>query len=107
VKQGASVQNPFESVESAQQYIALLVEQVEEVEGALIEDMAQASPESRRAEALHLVKYKLSQLKMHLSASSRMLNDLRALRRLLLNERQSSRRSESSEGAQVPVSSMT
>ena len=98
------MQNPFESVESAQQYIALLVEQVEEVEGALLEDMAQASPESRRAEALHLVKYKLNQLKTHLTASRRILNDLRALRRLLLNERQSTRRSKSTEDVQVPVS---
>jgi hypothetical protein len=100
---GASVQNPFESVESAQQYIALLIEQVEEVEGGLIEDIAQASPESRRTEALHLVEYKLSQLKTHLSASSRMLNDLRALRRLLLNERQSVRRNESSKVVHVPA----
>jgi hypothetical protein len=92
MKQGA-IQNPFESVESAQQYIALLLQQVEEVEGALIEDMALASPESRRAEALHLVNYKLNQLKTHLTASGRTLNDLRALKRLLLGERESSKRS--------------
>jgi hypothetical protein len=39
-------------------------------------------------EALRLVAHKLNQLRQHLLASLRLLNDLRTLRRLLLNERQ-------------------
>jgi hypothetical protein len=81
------VQNPFESIESAQEYVALLIEQVGDVEASVLEDV-RATPESRRLEALQLVCYKLSQLKMHLTSSGRMLNDLRALRRLLLDERE-------------------
>ena len=81
------MQNPFESIESAQEYVALLIEQVGDVEASVLEDV-RATPESRRLEALQLVCYKLSQLKMHLTSSGRMLNDLRALRRLLLDERE-------------------
>jgi hypothetical protein len=65
------VQNPFESIESAQEYVALLIEQVGDVEASVLEDV-RATPESRRLEALQLVCYKLSQLKMHLTSSGRM-----------------------------------
>jgi hypothetical protein len=85
------VQNPFETIESAQQYVALLIEQMGEVEASVLEDTARADSEVRRVQALQLVSYKLSQLKMHLTASRRMLNDLRVLRRLLLDEREPSR----------------
>ena len=41
----------------------------------------------RRQEALRLVSYNLAKLSMHMTASRRILNDLRTLRRLLLGER--------------------
>ena len=80
--------NPFDSIESAQQYIGLLIEQVEHVEASVGDDMTAAEPESRRFEALRLVSYKLGQLRAHLTSSGRALNDLRVLRRLLFNERE-------------------
>jgi hypothetical protein len=38
-------------------------------------------------EALQVVQLKLDKLEQHLKASSRLLNDLRSLQRLLLDER--------------------
>jgi len=45
------------------------------------------SKDARRVEALRLVLYKLDKLEQHIKASRRLLNDLRMLRRLLLQER--------------------
>ena len=77
---------PFDSIESAHEYVSLLVTQVEVVEGDIADEIALAANESaaRRVDALRLVDYKVKQLRQHLIASSRILNDLRALRRLLL-----------------------
>ena len=44
----------------------------------------------RRNQALQLANYKLGQLSTHIAASRRILNDLRKLRRLLLEERKTS-----------------
>jgi hypothetical protein len=81
----------FDSIESAHEYVTLLSAQVEYVKATLSEDLASAAKQgvSRRLDALYLVDYKLNQLKEHLSAGGRILNDLRALRRLLLSERES------------------
>jgi len=80
---------PLESVEGAQEYLKLLhtavFEAGQEVEGDV---GAQAAVEpQRRLEALRLVLYKLEQLEKHVKTSHRILNDLRSLRRLLLQER--------------------
>jgi hypothetical protein len=81
--------NPFENIESAHLYIRLLRQQVEEVEASVAEDIALLSADgSRRLDALRLVKFKLGALTAQLGASSRTLNDLRALRRLLLGTRE-------------------
>ena len=89
--QAVVAETPFDSIESAHEYISLLVTQVERVRASLAEDVAAATEEKRgrRLDALRLVEYKLNQLKHHLSAGGRILNDLRALRRLLLGERRS------------------
>jgi hypothetical protein len=82
-------EKPFESIEGAQEYLKLLhaavLEARQEVEGDV---HAQATVEpQRRLEALRLVLYKLEQLEKHVKTSHRILNDLRTLRRLLLEER--------------------
>jgi hypothetical protein len=41
----------------------------------------------RRVQALRVVQYNLEKLQRYLSASGRTLNDLRSLRRLLLEEK--------------------
>jgi hypothetical protein len=80
---------PFESIEGAQEYLKLLhaavLEARQDVEGDV---RAQAVVEpQRQLEALRLVLYKLEQLEKHVKTSHRLLNDLRTLRRLLLEER--------------------
>jgi len=83
------VQTPFDSVENAQQYVRLLVEAIAEAKSEIEADLgAAASAKSeRRVQALQIVQFKLDKLEQHLKTSSRLLNDLRTLRRLLLDER--------------------
>ena len=81
--------SPFESIESAHAYERFLLEALNEARAHIREDLraAEAARLDRRIQALRLVDYKLTQLGEHVSASSRLLNDLRTLRRLLLSER--------------------
>jgi hypothetical protein len=81
---------PFDSIEGAQEYVTLLAEALEEAVCAIQHEKAVAAgtqSAERRLQALRLIDYKLNQLREHLSASRRILNDLRTLRRLLLGER--------------------
>jgi formiminotetrahydrofolate cyclodeaminase len=83
------LQTPFDSVENAHQYVRLLVEAITEAKSEIAADLgaaAQAKSE-RRVQALQIVQFKLDKLEQHLQSSSRLLNDLRTLRRLLLDER--------------------
>jgi hypothetical protein len=81
---------PFDSIESAHEYVTLLAGQVEEVTASLAEDIDSATRDgaARHLDALRLVDFKLRQLSDHLGRSRRILNDLRALRRLLLTDRE-------------------
>ena len=80
-------ETPFENIESAQEFMELLEEAVEEVRKDVESEVGRAQPE-RRLQALQLVSYNLAKLSVHVSTSRRILNDLRSLRRLLLQERQ-------------------
>lgn len=84
-----SLQTPFDSVENAHQYIRLLAETIAEGKGEIAADLEVAAREKleRRVQALQIVQFKLAKLEQHLQTSSRLLNDLRSLRRLLLEER--------------------
>ena len=80
---------PFDTIESARDYVDLLLEAIEETRrdvGAEIRLSTSAGGE-RRAQALQLVALNLNKLSSHVSKSRRVLNDLRTLRRLLLEER--------------------
>jgi len=80
---------PFDSVENAHQYVRLLAEAIAEAKSEIAVDLdtsAKTQPQ-RRVEALRLVQFKLDKLEQHLENSSRLLNDLRTLRRLLFEER--------------------
>lgn len=81
--------NPFDSIESAQEFVELLAEAIEEARQEVETDITQAgtASEDRRKQALQLVSYNLSRLSAHIATSRRILNDLRTLRRLLLQER--------------------
>jgi hypothetical protein len=84
-------ETPFDSIEGALEYVSLLVETVEESQADITSELADAKGDgargARRADALQIVAYKLERLASHARASRRLLNDLRTLRRLLLDER--------------------
>jgi hypothetical protein len=82
-------ETPFDSIESSHQYVSLLAEAIREAIAEVDEDIALAGDDgaSRRKEALQLVRFNLSKLSGHMTSGSRVLNDLRTLRRLLLDER--------------------
>jgi hypothetical protein len=79
----------FGTIEGAAEYLGLLLESVNEAREDLEAEtaLASAAGAERRQQAIQLASYKLSQLKMHLSTSRRLLNDLRTIRRLLFAER--------------------
>ena len=82
--------SPFSSIEDAYEYLGLLGEVVSENREAIREEIVEATLEgsTRRVDALKLVGYKLERLGGQLTASRRLLNDLRTLRRILLGERE-------------------
>jgi NifB/MoaA-like Fe-S oxidoreductase len=83
--------SPFESIESAQEYLALLAQAVAESCATVKADVEapESSATQRHLEALRLIVYNLEKLEQHVKVSRRILNDLRTLRRLLHQERTS------------------
>ena len=81
--------SPFDSIESAHQFVALLAETVaqakRDVEADIERESSSQSP--RRLDALRTTLYSMEKLEQHMSKSRRILNDLRSLRRLLFEER--------------------
>jgi hypothetical protein len=84
----AMPETPFDNVETAHEYVSLLVEAVRQARDEVTQDVetAQAEGAARQVEALQLVAWKLERLEAHLASSRHLLNDLRRLRRLLLGE---------------------
>lgn len=78
----------FESIESAQAYISLLCQALDDASHMIAKEMSAESTSlgSRHLDALHLVDYKLHSLHEHLLVSRRLLGDLRKLRRYLFSE---------------------
>jgi hypothetical protein len=84
-----SAETPFDNIESSHEYVTLLAEAVEVALAEVEAEVALAGTDGaeRRKEALQLVAFKLQKLSSHMTSSRRILNDLRSLRRLLLEER--------------------
>jgi len=101
------IDDPFDTVESAHSFLMLLRESVSEAKQELHVDVQRASRSeiSRRLDALRVAAYKMDKLEFHLARSSRILNDLRSLRRLLFEERQQRTRAEEAEALSVQASS--
>jgi hypothetical protein len=80
----------FGSIEGAHDYLGLLQHSLDEAKEDIQGQTREAVDEKveRREKALRLVSYKLTRLEFHVTASRRLLNDLRTLRRLLFGERQ-------------------
>lgn len=85
----AAAENPFDSIESAHDFVTLLVATIGDAKLDLAADIDRetAQSESRRLEALRLALYNIEKLETHMHRSRRVLNDLRTLRRLLFQER--------------------
>jgi hypothetical protein len=86
-----AIEQPFDSIESAHEFMNILAATTLEVMGDLKRDrdVALRDGELRRAQAIDLAMFKLKMLRCQVQKSRRMLNDLRILRRLILNERAS------------------
>jgi len=82
-------ETPFDNIESALEYVNHLLEATREAQDQIESEILRAAnlQLARRKQALQLVNYKLDKLSSHVAASRRILNDLRTLRRLLLEER--------------------
>ncbi len=83
------LQNPFESIESAHDFVTLLAQAIGEARQEIEADVEREkkSAQSRRLDALRMASYQLALLEQHIKRSGRILNDLRSVRRLLLDER--------------------
>jgi hypothetical protein len=83
------IQQPFDSIESAQDFMNVLAEIIlDEMKDLKRDyDLAMRDGEERRGRALELAMFKLKTLCCYVQKSKRTLNDLRMLRRLILNER--------------------
>jgi hypothetical protein len=80
---------PFDSIESAHEYVGLLCEALDDAERTIGQEIAYpcAFTGPRHLDALRIVDYKLKTLRQHFVVSRRLLTDLRTLRRYLLDER--------------------
>jgi hypothetical protein len=85
---------PFDSIESAHDFMNVLAETVLEAMKELSREHQQAMEEGagRRADAIDLARFKLKMLCCYVHKSRRALNDLRTIRRLILNEREAAER---------------
>lgn len=83
------IEQPFESIESAYEFMNVLAETIVENIGDLHQYHTTAVEEGqeRRARALELALFKAKTLNCYVNKSRRTLNDLRTIRRLVLNER--------------------
>jgi len=81
---------PFDSVEGAHEYLTLLIEAVLDAKKEVESDLATREANVslvRHIKALRVVLYNLERLERHMKISRRLLNDLRSLRRVILQER--------------------
>ncbi|HLH01257.1 MAG TPA: hypothetical protein VKX25_00680 [Bryobacteraceae bacterium] len=79
------LQRPFDSIESALEFMELLEGTIHEASAELEEQRQQAANE-RTASGLSLAVYKTRQLALHVQKSRRILNDLALIRGALLGE---------------------
>jgi len=95
---------PFDSIESAHEYIGLLCEALDDAERTIGQEITHpcAFTGARHVDALRLVDYKLKTLRQHFAASRRLLTDLRTLRRYLLDERIEERNVSAQGSGQTP-----
>lgn len=84
-----SIEEPFDSIESAQDFMNVLALTILDAMKDLHyqQELAVREGQERRSQALELAMYKAKTLSCYVHKSRRTLNDLRMLKRLILNER--------------------
>ena len=82
-------ETPFDNIESAEQFVKMLIEAIKESRRDVDAEiaLAEANCSRRSKKALQLVSTNLAKLNQHMATSHRILNHLKTLRRLLLRER--------------------
>jgi hypothetical protein len=82
-------EQPFDSIESAQGFMIVLANAILDAMKDLRceQERAVSDGDERREQAIGLAVYKLKTLNCHVHKGRRDLNDIRTLRRLILNER--------------------
>jgi hypothetical protein len=83
------IEQPFDTIESAHEFMNVLALTALDVIKDLSRDKERAlqDGDQRRAQAIDLAVFKLKTLGCYVHKSRRTLNDLRIIRRLILNER--------------------
>ena len=79
------VQKPFESIESALEYMVLLEGVIAET-SAELQHIAEKATTERYGNGVRLALYKVNQLSFHVQKSRRILNDLTLIRSVLEGE---------------------
>jgi hypothetical protein len=76
---------PFHSIESAQEFLALLGETIDEALDEVQQELAACTmrQQQRQVDAWRIVLFTTTKLAANIAASRRLLNDLRMLRNLL------------------------
>jgi hypothetical protein len=87
------IEQPFDSIESAHDFMNILADTILEAMKDLHRDqeLAVRDGQQRRVDAIQLAMFKLKTLNCHVHKSRITLNDLRTIRRLILNERATGR----------------
>lgn len=85
----AEIEQPFDSIESAHDFMDVLAKTVLDAMAELRREELKAAREGhvRKAQAISLALFKCKTLSCHVHKSRRALNDLRMLRRLILDEK--------------------
>ncbi len=86
---GYRPETPFDNIESAKQFVELLIEAIEESSRDVDAEIAlsKGNISGRSKKALQLVSVNLAKLSQHMTKSRQILSHLRTLRQLLLQER--------------------
>jgi len=83
-------ETPFDNIESAEQFVKLLIEAIDQSRRDVDADIAgqDGNASGPTKKALQLISSNLAKLGQHMATSRRILNHLKTLRRLLLQEQQ-------------------
>jgi hypothetical protein len=104
-----AVEDAFDTIESAHDFISLLAETVAEARRTLELDVQRESTSGipRRLDTLRLAQYNVAKLEIHVNRTSRILNDLRTLRRLLFDGRSIPRSANRNASSALQLSSIS